>query len=203
MTTTETPSRISHLGRRLIERPALPPERVKLVEDYIASVLRYADWFADHNPRIDRHVLHSAAAYGLWRAAANFQPREGQPMTVGFYAYAKMNARYELWRALRRAVTERNRNREFQVASDEGVTRVVAIDRCPRPDAEAELRDESRNLRHALRVLAGNPRNVVERFLAGETMTEIAAARGVTRERVRQLILAARDRIRKEFALQN
>jgi RNA polymerase sigma factor (sigma-70 family) len=138
--------------------------------------------------------LIAEALYGLTYAAGLYQEERG----LAFGAYARLVIRHRLtqctmhWRRARRA-------RSFPiVAGTEGPIEWEAED-CSGPDACAD--SAASEMCHRVRaVLSDRLYNVLcLRHAEGRTLTEIASRMGISRQRVRQLMMMARNQVRQCF----
>jgi RNA polymerase sigma factor (sigma-70 family) len=104
-----------------------------------------------------------------------YQPREGIPFT----AYVKGIARNKLREARRRG--------RIWLTLEDGETEPFLTDRFERPlETAVERREQDRTLMRGLAMLPSDKRQVLERYLCGESTGEIAASMAITEDLVRQ-----------------
>jgi RNA polymerase sigma factor (sigma-70 family) len=124
----------------------------------------------------DEDILQEAmmTAY-LEVERGRYQPREGVPFT----AYVKGIARNKLREARRRG--------RVWLPLEDGETESLAGCRFERPlEITVERREQDLTLRRGLAMLPGDKRQVLERYLHGESTGEIAAGMAITEDLVRQ-----------------
>jgi RNA polymerase sigma factor (sigma-70 family) len=124
----------------------------------------------------DEDILQEAmmTAY-LEVERGRYQPREGVPFT----AYVKGIARNKLREARRRG--------RVWLPLEDGETESLAGCRFERPlEITVERREQDLTLRRGLAMLPGDKRQVLERYLHGESTGEIAASMAITEDLVRQ-----------------
>jgi RNA polymerase sigma factor (sigma-70 family) len=124
----------------------------------------------------DEDILQEAmlTAY-LEVERGRYQPREGVPFT----AYVKGIARNKLREARRRG--------RVWLSLEDGEAELPADRRFERPlEVTIERREQDLTLRRGLAMLPGDKRQVLERYLYGESTGEIAASMAITEDLVRQ-----------------
>jgi RNA polymerase sigma factor (sigma-70 family) len=124
----------------------------------------------------DEDILQEAmlTAY-LEVERGRYEPREGVPFT----AYVKGIARNKLREARRRG--------RVWLTLEDGDAEVQAGVRFERPlENSVERREQNLTLRRGLMKLPGDKRQVLERYLLGESTDEIAASMAITEDLVRQ-----------------
>jgi RNA polymerase sigma factor (sigma-70 family) len=124
----------------------------------------------------DEDILQEAmlTAY-LEVERGRYQPREGVPFT----AYVKGIARNKLHEARRRG--------RVWLPLEDGDAESLADCRFERPlEITVERREQDLSLQRGLAMLAGDKRQVLERYLHGESTGEIAASLAITEDLVRQ-----------------
>jgi RNA polymerase sigma factor (sigma-70 family) len=104
-----------------------------------------------------------------------YEPREGVPFT----AYVKGIARNKLREARRRG--------RVWLPLEDGEAESLVARRFERPlEVTIERREQDLTLRRGLAMLPGDKRQVLERYLYGESTGEIAASMAITEDLVRQ-----------------
>jgi RNA polymerase sigma factor (sigma-70 family) len=124
----------------------------------------------------DEDILQEAmlTAY-LEVERGRYEPREGVPFT----AYVKGIARNKLREARRRV--------RGWLPLEDGDSESPAGSRFERPlESTVERREQDLTLRRGLAMLPGDKRQVLERYLHGESTGEIAASMAITEDLVRQ-----------------
>lgn len=126
-----------------------------------------------------RDELHSEGLLALDRAARTFDPARG----FAFSTYATFCIKNSVLRLAANLARENSRRPHSLDALG-----LDPIDPRPSRDAERDAREARADaLRDALSRLAPRRAEVVRARLAGETLEEIGARMGVTKERVRQI----------------
>lgn len=121
-----------------------------------------------------------------------YQPREGVPFT----AYVKGIARNKLCEARRRG--------RVWLTLDDGVAEPLTGDRLERPlESAVERREQDRLLARGLAMLPAEKRQVLERYLCGESTGEIAASMAITEDLVRQYKCRGLRQLRQRCASAN
>lgn len=139
----------------------------------------------------DEDILQEAmfTAY-LEVERGRYQPREGVPFT----AYVKGIARNKLREARRRG--------RAWLSLDDGDAELPVSGRFERPlEVTVEWREQGLSLRRGLELLPGNKRQVLERYLHGESTSEIAASMAITEDLVRQHKCRGLRQLRQRCAL--
>jgi RNA polymerase sigma factor (sigma-70 family) len=157
---------------------------------------------------MDHDDIDQCAWVGVLRAAQKYRPgTTARGRVVRFHTYANWWVRGAVTHAVRRAAA---RGREGAVVLSGDRPAGPGDDRplwdamgvaAPTPACPAVAAEVREQLAGAMRFLPPRHRRVVELRAAGGTLEEVGAELGVTRERVRQMENAARERIRVPLAL--
>ena len=178
--------------------PRLSESKKRLVAEHYYIVEQLAGYFSGRWPGVEPAEIRSILGDLLMIAAGSY--REGRG--ASFATWYRRTVAMRLPRALvdLGRVDGRSINIEAIVGVDGDVMAHVDAG-APDPPTEAQLMDETRAVRRAMRaVLTDRERAIVSmRFFGGMTYREIAGEYRITRERVRQIIARALNKLRRRM----
>lgn len=167
-------------------------------------VLRSKKYLAENGIDVDDAI--GACTLALVHAAIDFDPGRKTKFSTFATAYLKLEVR----NVVRRSRFQKNqvnyktvRFSEIPVSLEKGggtVEKLIADYRqvSPAPDEELPLEraEVVEKVRAAIRALEPRQRGILVRRMAGQTLAEIAADIGITKERVRQIDAKARRMVK-------
>jgi RNA polymerase sigma factor (sigma-70 family) len=157
------------------DRATLDPEREQILRERLPKAYTVAKGWAKQYP----HLLHdflSAAGVGLWKAIADFVPRTEGDRWNGLWKFAVRRIRWMLTSCLQKS-------KAYTLPRDSckptGPILVTVTCHHPGPDKVAEALDDVRWLYRKLAQLSPQRRELMELYLQGVSLSDIARARGV------------------------
>jgi RNA polymerase sigma factor (sigma-70 family) len=147
-------------------------------------------------PRFSPEETEQEARIALWQAASKFDSTKG-----AFEAFATIVIRNHLRNTFNKAKRDSSRAETLDVplvADDDSPGRLAAsmIDPAASPSLVAERADISEVLHSELRTLTEQQQDVLKQHAEGESFSDIARAKGVSKAAVRQMSLRAVEQVR-------
>jgi len=147
-------------------------------------------------PRFSPEETEQEARIALWQAASKFDSTKG-----AFEAFATIVIRNHLRNTFNKAKRDSSRADTLDVAlvaDGDAPGRLAAsmIDPAASPSLVAERADISEVLHSELRTLTAQQQDVLKQHAEGETFSDIARAKGVSKAAVRQMSLRAVEQVR-------
>ena len=147
-------------------------------------------------PRFSPEETEQEARLALWQAACKFDSTKG-----AFEAFATIVIRNHLRNTFNKAKRDSSRADTLDVAlvaDSEAPCRLAAsmIDPAASPSLVAERADISEVLHSEMRTLTAQQQDVLKQHAEGDTFSEIARAKGVSKAAVRQMSLRAVEQVR-------
>ena len=147
-------------------------------------------------PRLSVEEVAQEALLVLWQAACKFDPSKG-----AFEPFATIAIRNHLRNVFSKSKREAMRTESLSpsmLGDDDAQASHPApiIDPTASPLLEAERADIREALHGELRSLSPSQRDALQQYAGGETLSEIARTRGVSKAAVRQMSMRAADQIR-------
>lgn len=147
-------------------------------------------------PRFSPEETEQEARIALWQAACKFDSTKG-----AFESFATVVIRNHLRNTFNKAKRDSSRADTLDVASladgeAPGISAVQMIDPAASPALVAERADISEAIHNELSALTRPQEDVLRQHAEGDTFSEIARARGVSKAAVRQMSLRAVEQVR-------
>jgi RNA polymerase sigma factor (sigma-70 family) len=170
------------------------PNSTALFEAHAGLAAKFSKSFPI--PGFQTPEVEQEALIALWQAACNFDSNKG-----AFEAFATIVIRNHLRNTFNKAKRESSRSDTLDaslVADDDAPGRLAAsmIDPAASPSLVAERADISEVLHSELRTLTAQQQDVLKQHAEGESFSNIARAKGVSKAAVRQMSLRAVEQVR-------